>query len=746
MGYDQLDRVIYTGKWETSLDEDALREYFNNVDNKNSPSVDELTPGTVTRTFYDRMPARDTLGVELYPLGIVANPTYTLGRVAAVVSDVRAVLDDNGSAVQASDGSDSVIRVSYANSYDKYGRVLSNYAFDPTVSADSLRILWTDTKYDLGGKVVSTTRNSYGLSFAGIVFRSVTERYTYDRLGRVDNIYSSQGYGNAPLAHYEYYPTGSVKSVNLGNSLTLAYTYHISGAVKTATVTSIGGDQLYSETLNYEDCGNGECTPQYNGNISRMAHQLAHGNTAYSENRNVTYYYDQLNRLASAEDIVENAFDEMFEYDAQGRIVSQRRAGNTSNSSGGEYAYESGSNRLKSVAAGMGGTAGSRDMSDADNFVYDQDGNLVEDKSKHMKITYDWRGMPVEFLRQTGCYDYHGLDLCDSTRLVIAYDASGHRISKTRMKESQNGTWWTELVTHYTGIGTEIRENPVNHEAKVVMNMPNGLGRYEPEDAAVPPSSATSRTFEWYLKNHLGSTMLVYASGYGTPGVVRAAYDYRAFGEQVTLTESADKVTENFTGKEKDDETELNYFGARYLDPMLGLWISVDPARQFASPYLYAGNGVNPVNAIDPDGNVLKMYSRNSDAYNQRVEIAISKIENSGDAGKAFIAKLRNSEDVVTIKESSKGNFTQPTLFGRNAEVSWNPDVTRGGVNAEGDRERPNFIGLAHELGHAEDIIDGNFTTDERFNANGIPFSEENSIRRENQIREAVGEPLREEY
>ncbi|MBQ5463490.1 MAG: hypothetical protein IIT53_05610 [Fibrobacter sp.] len=31
---------------------------------------------------------------------------------------------------------------------------------------------------------------------------------------------------------------------------------------------------------------------------------------------------------------------------------------------------------------------------------------------------------------------------------------------------------------------------------------------------------------------------------------------------------------------------KLNYFGARYLDPMLGMWISMDPARQFASPYL----------------------------------------------------------------------------------------------------------------------------------------------------------------
>ena len=75
----------------------------------------------------------------------------------------------------------------------------------------------------------------------------------------------------------------------------------------------------------------------------------------------------------------------------------------------------------------------------------------------------------------------------------------------------------------------------------------------------------------------------------GTPGGLKAAYDYRSFGEQVTLAETADKVTENFTGKEKDDETQLDYFGARYLDPMLGVWTSVDPKRQFASPYLYAG-------------------------------------------------------------------------------------------------------------------------------------------------------------
>ena len=84
--------------------------------------------------------------------------------------------------------------------------------------------------------------------------------------------------------------------------------------------------------------------------------------------------------------------------------------------------------------------------------------------------------MPVEFVHDVS-------DAKDAYKLVMAYDGSGRRISKTRMKKTAfDGPWYASLVTHYTGIGTEIRENPVSNEAKVVMNMPNGLGRYEPED------------------------------------------------------------------------------------------------------------------------------------------------------------------------------------------------------------------------------------------------------------------------
>lgn len=98
--------------------------------------------------------------------------------------------------------------------------------------------------------------------------------------------------------------------------------------------------------------------------------------------------------------------------------------------------------------------------------------------------------------------------------------------------------------------------------------MPEGLGRYGIEDAAIPYSNINS--FEWYLKNHLGSTMLVYGTVSSTDpnaadiGETKAAYDYRTFGEMVTLSQPSNKVTENFTGKELDDEFALNYFVACY--------------------------------------------------------------------------------------------------------------------------------------------------------------------------------------
>ncbi len=58
-----------------------------------------------------------------------------------------------------------------------------------------------------------------------------------------------------------------------------------------------------------------------------------------------------------------------------------------------------------------------------------------------------------------------------------------------------------------------------------------------------------------------------------------------------------------FNGKELDEETGFYYYGARYYDPRISIWQSVDPLAEtmpFASPYNYCLQ--NPINLVDPDG------------------------------------------------------------------------------------------------------------------------------------------------
>ena len=64
-----------------------------------------------------------------------------------------------------------------------------------------------------------------------------------------------------------------------------------------------------------------------------------------------------------------------------------------------------------------------------------------------------------------------------------------------------------------------------------------------------------------------------------------------------------------FSAKEKDSETGLSYFGARYYSSDLSIWLSVDPMSDkypSLSPYVYCAN--NPVKLVDPNGEEVGDY------------------------------------------------------------------------------------------------------------------------------------------
>jgi len=108
------------------------------------------------------------------------------------------------------------------------------------------------------------------------------------------------------------------------------------------------------------------------------------------------------------------------------------------------------------------------------------------------------------------------------------------------------------------------------------------------------------KSLYYYHSDHLGSTSYVT----DRDGKVSQFVAYLPFGESLYEQHSNTKdMPYLFNGKERDEETGLYYYGARYYDPWSAVWAGVDPMwvkYPYQSPYAYCGN--NPIMIIDPDG------------------------------------------------------------------------------------------------------------------------------------------------
>jgi RHS repeat-associated protein len=199
-----------------------------------------------------------------------------------------------------------------------------------------------------------------------------------------------------------------------------------------------------------------------------------------------------------------------------------------------------------------------------------------------------------------GSYDAAG-NLLSVTGSALTYDAENRLTSAT-----QNGVG--SMYYSYDGAGRRVQEISTYNTEKVFVY--DVFGRLSAEYSVGMPAPPCSTCY--IATDHLGSTRLVTDQNANVVG----RHDYVPFGEEIAANTGGrdstfgtpDFVNQKFTGQERDAETGLDFFQARYFSGALGRFNSPDPGNAGANlfnpqswnAYSYVAN--NPLTRVDPSG------------------------------------------------------------------------------------------------------------------------------------------------
>ena len=135
-----------------------------------------------------------------------------------------------------------------------------------------------------------------------------------------------------------------------------------------------------------------------------------------------------------------------------------------------------------------------------------------------------------------------------------------------------------------------------------------------------------------------------------------------------------------FSGKEKDSETGYHYFGARYYNSDLSLWLSVDPMSDkypSLSPYNYCA--WNPMKIVDPNGreiNPVYDFSGNFLGTDDR-----------GLAGRAIVMDKNKFKQGMSHQSALSNNVGKDGFISEDAQNKFN-------CHYSGLKNRPDFDGF----------------------------------------------------
>jgi RHS repeat-associated protein len=278
--------------------------------------------------------------------------------------------------------------------------------------------------------------------------------------------------------------------------------------------------------------------------------------------------------------------NQMFTYDVLNRLTSAQNAGTDCTMIlpdghteywGNSYSYDAWGNLLgKSVtkcsAENLTVTAGANNQLQG-GYAYDAAGNMMRDNNG-TSYSYDAENR-----------------IAGAAGFAYTYDADSNRVEKA------NGTAGTLYWYMTPGIVSE---------SDLAGNLKSEYVFFDGERVARKdfPSNAVS----YYFSDHLKTASVITDSA----GNIKSESDYYPWGGELQFTNN-DSNHYKFTGKERDSESGLDYFGARYYSNGLGRFITPDwsaspvpiPYADLSNPqslnlYNYTKN--NPTTLGDTDG------------------------------------------------------------------------------------------------------------------------------------------------
>ncbi|MEQ8681341.1 MAG: SpvB/TcaC N-terminal domain-containing protein [Cyclobacteriaceae bacterium] len=216
------------------------------------------------------------------------------------------------------------------------------------------------------------------------------------------------------------------------------------------------------------------------------------------------------------------------------------------------------------------------------------------------------------------------------------------------------------------------------------------------------PGNESENIQYYYHPDHLGSTSYIT----DITGEVYQHLEYFAFGETFVEEHSNTHRTPYlFNGKELDDETGLYYFGARYYQPEISIWLTVDPlaeAMPGLTPYRAFNN--NPVYFTDPTGMLEFESYKAYKSYAQESGIDVLSRNQIGSQGHWLSSDRSNNSQVW--KTANAYNLNQESGYNQYATIEQRADFYGWFQSAsENLGHEIKWAGAASEVAHGINML-----------------------------------------